>query len=69
MILSLASSSAYSISLIVLHLSLTCLSRDAKMWTTCQSLHERDKGDSVPERYKESDAGALYFFDIGVGLQ
>lgn len=69
LISSLAGSSACSIPLTVLHLLLACLPRDARMLTACQSLRRRGEGDSVPDRKEERNAGALHFFDTGVGLQ
>ena len=68
MILFLTNSSAYSISLIILILSLAYLLPDAKMLTTCQSRHGRGKRDSIPERDGKSDAGTLRFLNTGVGL-
>ena len=68
MILFLGSSSAYSIFLTILHLSLACLPHNAEMLTAYQSLRKRDKQDSIPEQNGEGDACALCFFETRVGL-
>ena len=68
MIWSLANSSACSISLTVLHLSLAYLPRNAEMLIACQSLCRRSEGNSILEQNREGDASALHFLDNGVGL-
>lgn len=68
LILSLAGFSAYSILLTVLYLSLAFLPRNAKMLIACQSLREREKGDSIPKQEEDGNASTLRFFNTGIGL-
>lgn len=66
---SLTGFSACSILLIVFHLSLAFLLRNAKVLTNCQSLRGKRAGDFVPKQEENGNAGALRFLNIGVGLQ
>lgn len=68
LILSLAGSSACSISLTILHLLFVFLLCNAGILTACQSLCRREERDFDLDQEEDGDASTLRFLDTGISL-